>query len=297
MRQMSKTFDECDCKKADPCKDPCKDEDPCPPKKSDCGCPDEVSCDEPAEPACAVCPGTGKPARQDMKQVYGYPNAIYGTNNYVGKPASSIFTADSAILGAPNVMQSAINGVTVSSQGQVTGAAAQLPCLNEAPTRHNGIPIERNERIMDGNNCPIDLQTENSMDAVKKTLVPYEIKEGGCPLGGAAPATTSCSFPDVPQGYWAACDIDKLAINDVVVGYPDGMFKPNRNISRAEFATMLVKGFNLDDCGTPQANLFKDVPMNNWANAAIAKAVDEDCSQVTLMVSLNLTILLQDAKL
>ncbi len=272
--KCKKSFDDCDCKKADPCEKPCN---PCEEaKKSDCGCPDEISCDEPAEPACAVCPGTGKPDRQDMKQVYGYPNAIYGTNNYVGKPASSIFTADSALLGAPNVMQSAINGVTVSSQGQVTGAAAQLPCLNEAPTRHNGIPIERNERIMDGNNCPIDIQTENSMDAVKKTLVPYEIKEGGCPLGGAAPATTSCSFPDVPQGYWAACDIDKLAINDVVVGYPDGMFKPNRNISRAEFATMLVKGFNLDDCGTPQANLFKDVPMNNWANAAIAKAVDED---------------------
>lgn len=270
-----KSFDDCDCQKPDPCKQPC---DPCEKaKKSDCGCEnEELSCDKPAEPACAVCPGTGKPDRQDMKQVYGYPNAIYGTNNYVGKPASSIFTADSAILGTPNVMQSALNGVTVSSQGQVTGAAAQLPCLNEAPTRHNGILIDRNERTMDGNNCPIDIQTENSMDALKKTLVPYEIKEGGCPLGGAAPATTSCAFPDVPQGYWAACDIDKLAINDVVVGYPDGMFKPNRSISRAEFATMLVKGFNLNDCGMPRENLFKDVPMSNWANPAIAKAVDED---------------------
>lgn len=272
--KCDKAFDQCDCKKADPCKKPC---DPCEkPKKSDCGCEtDELSCDGPAEPACAVCPGTGKPDRQDMKQVYGYPNAIYGTNNYVGKPASSIFTADSALLGTPNVMQSAINGATVSSQGQVTGAAAQLPCLNEAPTRHNGIMIDRNERTMDGNNCPVDIQTENSMEAIKKTLVPYEIKEGGCPLGGAAPAT-SCAFPDVPQGYWAACDIDKLAINDVVVGYPDGMFKPNRNISRAEFATMLVKGFNLDDCGTPRENLFKDVPLSNWANPAIAKAVDEN---------------------
>lgn len=270
--KCDKTFDECDCKKADPCKDPCKKE-----KKNDCGCNDEISCDKPAEPACAVCPGTGKPDRQDMKQVYGYPNAIYGANNYVGHPASSIFTADSAILNAPSVMQSAINGVTVSSQGQVTGAAAQLPCLNEAPTRHNGIPIDRNERLMDGNNCPVDIQTENSMEALKKTFVPYEIKEGGCPLGAAAPASFGgCSFPDVPQNYWAACDIDKLAINDVVVGYPDGMFKPNRNISRAEFATMLVKGFNLDDCGMPRENLFKDVPVNNWANAAIAKAVDEN---------------------
>lgn len=274
-KKCDKAFDECDCKKADPCAKPC---DPCEKaKKSDCGCPnEELSCDGPAEPACAVCPGTGKPDRQDMKQVYGYPNAIYGTNNYVGKPASSLFTADSAILGAPQVMSSAVNGVAVSSEGLVTGAAAQLPCLNEAPSRHNGIPIDRNERIMDGNNCPVDIQTENSMEAIKKSFVPYEIKEGGCPLGGAAPAMASCAFPDVPQGYWAACDIDKLAINDVVVGYPDGQFKPNRNISRAEFATMLVKGFNLDDCGAPREHVFKDVPMSNWANPAIAKAVDED---------------------
>ena len=274
--KCNKAFDECDCKKADPCKNPCKDEDPCRPKKSDCGCPDEISCDKPAEPACAVCPGTGKPDRKDMKQVYGYPNAIYGTNNYVGEPANSIFQTETALNGTPQIMSSNVNGVAVSSQGMVTGAASQLPCLNEAPTRHNGIPIDRNERIMDGNNCPVDIQTENSIDAIKKSFVPYEIKEGGCPLGGAAPASNTCMFPDVPNGYWAACDIDKLAINDVVVGYPDGQFKPNRDITRAEFATMLVKGFNLDDCGMPTQNIFKDVPSCNWANAAIAKAVDED---------------------
>lgn len=82
-------------------------------------------------------------------------------------------------------------------------------------------------------------------------------------------------FPDVPNSHWAACDIDKLAVNDVVVGYPDGLFKPNRNISRAEFATMLVKGFNLTPSYGARTK-FSDVAQNNWANAAIVKAVDED---------------------
>ena len=274
-----KSFDECDCQKADPCDDPCK-QDPCEKKKSDCGCENEnLGCDAPAVPSCAVCPGTGKPDRKDMKQVYGYPNAIYGANNYMGEPANSILSTDTAATGAAAAtMSSAVNGVTVSSQGQVTGAATQMPCLGEDPTRHNGIPIERNERIMDGNNCPVDIQTENSMQAVKKTLVPFDIKAAlgnGAPIGAAAPAS-GCMFPDVPNGYWAACDIDKLAMNNVVVGYPDGMFKPGRDITRAEFATMLVKGFNLNECGMPQKALFSDVPQNNWANAAIAKAVEED---------------------
>lgn len=269
-----KAFSECECDKPAPCAKPAPC-DPCEKKKSDCGCPDEISCDKPAEPACAVCPGTGKPEKQDMKQVYGYPNAIYGQNNYVGQPANSIFSTDTAYLGSPQMLSSMVNGVTVASDGQITGAAAQLPCLNESPTRHNGIPIERNERMMDGKNCPIDFQSSNSLDAVRKSLVPFEIKGESC-TGAACPvANGACMFPDVPNSHWAACDIDKLAINDVVVGYPDGMFKPNRDINRAEFATMLVKGFNLD-CGLTRENLFKDVPSSNWANAAIAKAVDEN---------------------
>ncbi len=274
--KCKKAMPDCECQKADPCEDPCKD--PCDPceTKSDCGCPDEISCDEPAEPACAICPQTGKPDRKDMKQVYGYPNAIYGTNNYVGQPANSIFSTDTPLAGTPRVLSSNINGTTVSSQGQVTGAASEMPCLNEAPTRHNGIPIDRNERLMDGNNCPIDFQSSNSIDAVRKSFVPYEIPNQMMQTTGAAANLGGCQFPDVPNGFWAACDIDKLAINDVVVGYPDGYFKPNRNISRAEFATMLVKGFNLDKCDMPRENLFKDVPMSNWANASIAKAVDED---------------------
>lgn len=273
--KCKKALPDCDCQKQDPCDTPC---DPCEKQKSDCGCPDEVSCDEPAEPACAICPGTGKPDKQDMRQVYGYPNAIYGTNNYVGKPASSILSSETGILTQQNTLSSNISGVAVSSEGQVTGAATQMPCLNESPTRHNGIPIDRNERLMDGNNCPIDFQSSNSIEAIKKSFVPYEIPNmaNNNNMTGAAANLGGCSFPDVPQNFWAACDIDKLATNNVVVGYPDGYFKPNRNITRAEFATMLVKGFNLDKCDMPRENLFKDVPTSNWANPAIAKAVDED---------------------
>ncbi|MBQ2612075.1 S-layer homology domain-containing protein, partial [bacterium] len=172
-----------------------------------------------------------------------------------------------------------INGVAVAPAGDVTGAASNIPCLNEAPTRYNGIPIMRNDRLMDNNNCPIDVQTENSMNALKKSMVPFTYQEGGCPITGAAADMSNlggCQFPDVPNGYWAACNIDKLAINNVVVGYPDGYFKPNRDISRAEFATMLVKGFNLDNCYLPETSMFKDVSRYHWANAAIAKAVDEN---------------------
>lgn len=263
---------DCGCKK----KDPCAKKQPCP-VKTDCGCSDEISCDKPAVPSTALCPQTGKPDRAEMKQVYGYPQALYGSNNYVGEPANSIFSTETAMKGCPaGRMSSAISGATVATEGQITGAATQMPCLNECPNKYNGIMINRNECQMDGNSCPIDIQSANSINAVKKTLIPYEIPQQiQNNITGAAAPFGGCMFPDVPNSHWAACDIDKLAVNDVVVGYPDGMFKPNRNISRAEFATMLVKGFNLN-CDLDRQTMFTDVPRNNWANAAIAKAVDEN---------------------
>lgn len=271
--KCKKKLPDCGCEKKKPdCG--CKKKDPCEEKKQDC--PDEISCDKPAVPACAACPQTGKPDRADMKQVYGYPNAVYGTNNYVGEPANSIFSTETPLSTTPRVLSSTTSGTTVASDGNITGAATQMPCLNEDPTRHNGIPIDRNERLMDGNSCAIDIQSANSIDAVKKSFVPYEIPNQALQTTGAAANLGGCQFPDVPQGFWAACDIDKLAINDVVVGYPDGYFKPNRHISRAEFATILVKGFNMDQCAMPRSGMFKDVPMHNWANQSIAKAVDEN---------------------
>lgn len=258
--------------KCSPCQKPVTQCDPCE-KKSPCDCPD-LSCDKPAQPACATCPQSGKPAREDMKQVYAYPNAIYGYNNYIGDDSNSIFRDEMLTRGVTASHLSNLNasqyGVTVAGADQLTGAASQLPCLNEAPTRHNGIPIIRNERLMDNNSCPIEINTSNSLEAIKKTFMPFELER----TTGAA-SNLSGMFPDVPNSYWAACDIDKLALNDVVVGYPDRMFKPQRNISRAEFATMLVKGFNMDTCGLEHKHLFTDVPNNNWANPLIAKAVDE----------------------
>lgn len=282
--KCKKAFDECNCKEEPaPCAKPC--EDPCKTKKldKDCGCGgDDLGCGPAPEPACAACAQTGKPSRKDMKQVYGYPNAIYGTNNYVGEPANSILSTDTPLGNySARRLSSGVSGVTVASDGQITGAATQIPCLNEAPDRYNGIPIMRDDRLMDNHNCPIDLQTENSMQAIKKNFVPFDINAAISDMGlvpnvtGAAANLGGCEFPDVPNGHWAACDINKLAMNDVVVGYPDGMFKPNRNISRAEFATMLVKGFNLA-CDMPHTTQFKDVPTSNWANPAIAKAVSED---------------------
>lgn len=48
------------------------------------------------------------------------------------------------------------------------------------------------------------------------------------------------------QNHWAAKTIQTLCDQGILDGYPDGTFKPNQAITRAEFAKMIVKNLNLD---------------------------------------------------
>jgi hypothetical protein len=69
-------------------------------------------------------------------------------------------------------------------------------------------------------------------------------------------------------GHWAFNSIKKLVALGAANGYPDGSFKPNNNITRAEFAAMLVKAFKLEN---KAGKTFADT-MSHWAKDSIATA-------------------------
>ncbi|TEB05928.1 Cellulosome-anchoring protein precursor [Pelotomaculum schinkii] len=70
------------------------------------------------------------------------------------------------------------------------------------------------------------------------------------------------------EGHWAQNNIEKLVALGAVSGYPDGSFKPDGTITRAEFATILVKAFKL----TPKSGkVFADTA-GHWAEDNIATA-------------------------
>ena len=79
-------------------------------------------------------------------------------------------------------------------------------------------------------------------------------------------------FSDVKASDWFSDSIMKLSAKDIITGYPDGTFKPNKSITRAEFAAIVSKYIK-----NPKAadEVFADVPMNHWAKDAIAKVKAE----------------------
>ena len=78
----------------------------------------------------------------------------------------------------------------------------------------------------------------------------------------------STTFSDVSASAWYATAVKTLASIGVINGYTDGTFRPNNNVTRAEFVTMLV---NLTGATGSDVS-FSDVSATHWARAAIAAA-------------------------
>lgn len=91
--------------------------------------------------------------------------------------------------------------------------------------------------------------TKFAVIAVEKTVVP------------------TTDLTDI-KGHWAVNEIVSLVDLKVLSGYPDKTFKPNNDISRAEFATVLVKALKLE---ARTGKVFADTA-NHWAKDFIATA-------------------------
>ncbi|OGC24234.1 hypothetical protein A3J90_05450 [candidate division WOR-1 bacterium RIFOXYC2_FULL_37_10] len=72
------------------------------------------------------------------------------------------------------------------------------------------------------------------------------------------------TFNDISKDYFAKLPIECMATLGTITGYPDGTFKSENRITRAEFLTLLLKSGDIKESG-PREPLFLDVPDSNWA--------------------------------
>ena len=75
--------------------------------------------------------------------------------------------------------------------------------------------------------------------------------------------SVSCAFTDLSSEHWAYNAIEKMVDDNVLSGYNDGTFKPDAPITRAEFATVLVKTLKIEE--VENAIEFKDMEDFRWA--------------------------------
>lgn len=78
-------------------------------------------------------------------------------------------------------------------------------------------------------------------------------------------------FTDI-TGHWAEDYINRAAAKGFISGYPDGSFKPNHPVTRAEFTVMLARALDLEGKDATIAFTDKD-QIGTWAKGAIVQAV------------------------
>ena len=84
----------------------------------------------------------------------------------------------------------------------------------------------------------------------------------------------SGEFPDT-KAHWAKTEIATMAMGGIIKGNPDGTFKPDNNINRAEVAILLCRLAGNDD-NTTSVNPFSDVMAGVWYGGCVSalKAMD-----------------------
>ena len=78
-------------------------------------------------------------------------------------------------------------------------------------------------------------------------------------------ANAAETFSDI-KGHWAESTIVKWQDKGIVSGYPDGTFKPDNPVTRAELAKILTTSFDLENTNANKLteNPYSDVDVNAW---------------------------------
>jgi hypothetical protein len=126
----------------------------------------------------------------------------------------------------------------------------------------NGVPVPFD--MVDGQK---NFRVKTPLDKVGKKLIVVEAydRNGVLLETKKIRVLRIATFSDVVEDYWAVEPIEYAATAGLVEGYPDGTFQPNRVLSRAELATLLVRTSGKDVKTTMETRIFPDLPKSYWA--------------------------------
>ncbi len=204
--------------------------------------------------------------RGNLFQDTGFGLAIGGNStpliveNQILQNVDGLFISNSAqpVLRKNVIQKNTRDGIVV-----ISTAKPNLGTSQEA-----GGNLIRNNKRFDVNNATRGIQIlaiGNDIDESKISgNVEFVAATVSPPPGGGT------AFIDVAPNYWAKSYIEALASKGVIAGFPDGSFKPDEAVTRAQFAAIINKAFSPQPQN--QAINFRDVSSNFWAYSAIQTA-------------------------
>ncbi|WP_068819262.1 S-layer homology domain-containing protein [Phormidesmis priestleyi] len=165
--------------------------------------------------------------------------------------------------------------ITIASAGnQLTPTKVQGPIeflVSEVPTpaptpSPTPAPIPVPTPIPTPSPTPNPIPVPTPIPAPTPTPLPIPVPT---PSPTPTPTPAPSSLSDV-RGHWAETFIQGLISRNLISGFPDGTYKPEAPITRAQYASIVAKAYDLPL--KQSATNFSDVPQNFWALDSITKS-------------------------
>lgn len=160
--------------------------------------------------------------------------------------------------GTPNPSQPQ-PGTPVTTSPSTGGTTSQTGKINEDEKQTNGESVMPVVPYMqgypDGTFRPDHAITRAEMAAILARVGAVQ-----------SPTTQGVNFTDTKEFGWASADILKVTSDGLLQGYPDGSFRPDQSITRAEMAAIVARWMKLTGDTTSS---FPDVK-GHWSAAFIA---------------------------
>ncbi len=162
--------------------------------------------------------------------------------------------------------------ITIASAGnQITPTKVKGPIeflVSEVPTP---TPTPTPSPIPTPTPTPIPVPTPTPIPVPTPTPIPVPTP---APTPTPTPAPVPTPVPDTGlsdiRGHWAEAFIQGLVSRSLISGFPDGTFKPEAPLTRAQYAAIVAKAYDLPL--KQAATNFSDVPENFWARDFIIKS-------------------------
>jgi len=89
------------------------------------------------------------------------------------------------------------------------------------------------------------------------------------------PGVAMATFSDVPSGHPDFLAVESLSRAGIINGYPDGTYKPDQKISRAEALKLIMRAAGARVDSGLYSTGFYDVPLDSWYAGYVMQAVLE----------------------
>ncbi|BAY22431.1 hypothetical protein NIES2100_21940 [Calothrix sp. NIES-2100] len=160
------------------------------------------------------------------------------------------------------------NVITNNTQGGLLVNGNAIPDLGS--TQDSAGNIFRDNQEFDLQNVT-SVQLVSVGNQLNPILVKGAIDFLSTTVEASPQVSVGTSFYDL-GGHWAVAFVEALVNKSLISGFPDGSFKPNSPITRAQYAAIIAKTFPPPN-GSKASN-FTDVKPDYWATSAIVRAAN-----------------------